>query len=235
MKNRGRDENAAAGKKSLKRIRQRGGNTETAGRKMKRNKDMEKRLSVWQSLHNFIKCTNGAERKGKEQSSCGWAGGAHPGISSSGDSCPPSHCSSVGQFLLVTQWQPQGFNIHVPLWPRTPESILEQTITHPLTDRNGQSWTETLIFPDGNFSVVDSKTLLYFSFFFLFNFIHELKWLWAVTNRFFTVFWTDGCSKNTSILAVSNSLDLPKQRCRLFVRRKEIKNCSHSPVFFLDY
>lgn len=136
----------------------------------------------------------------------------------------------LAKFLLVTQWQPQGLNVHVPL-------LAKNTWIPPWTNHHssthGQSWTETLIFPNGNFSVVGGKTLLYF--FFLFNFIHELKWLWAVTNQFFTVFWTDGCSKNTSILAVSNSLDLPKQRCRLFVRRKEVKNHSHSPNFFLDY
>lgn len=232
MKNRGRDENAAAGKKSLKRIRQRGGNTETAGRKMKRNKDMEKRLSVWQSLHNFIKCTNGAERKGKEQSSCGWAGGAHPGISSSGDSCPPSHCSSVGQFLLVTQWQPQGFNIHVPLWPRTPESILEQTITHPLTDRNGQSWTETLIFPDGNFSVVDSKTLLYFSFFFCLI----LFMSWSDFGQSQTDFSL--CSEQMVVPRIPASwqcqtaLTFPSSAADFLLERKKLRTAHIVPFFF---
>lgn len=155
-----------------------------------------------------------------------------------GVSCPPSqgpcaiHSSSaVGQIPSGHTGQSQGLNVHVPLLAKNtwiPPGTNHHSSTH------GQSRTETLIFPKWNFSVVGGKTLLYF-FFFLFNFIHELKWLWAVTNQFFTVFWTDGCSKNTSILAVSNSLDLPKQRCRLFVRKKEVKNHSHSPNFFLDY
>lgn len=68
-------------------------------------------------------------------------------------------------------------------------------------------------------------------FFLTFNFIHELKWLWAVTDQFFTVLWTDGCSKNISILAVSNRLDLPKQCCRHFIKSKEIKNRSRISEF----
>lgn len=71
------------------------------------------------------------------------------------------------------------------------------------------------------------KTLVcFFQILFLY-FIHELKWLWAVTNQFFTALWTDGCSKNTSILAVSHSLDLPKQHCRHFIQSQEEKNHCH--------
>lgn len=192
-----------------------------------------------------------SREKGKRANKAagGWAGGAAHRRFPASFPALGSVCSAQGvpvqllpaQLLANSSWShsdsPKGLISMSPFWPRTPESLHEQTITHPLMDRNGQSWTETPIFPNGNVSVVDDKTLLcFFFFFFLFNFIHELKWLWAVTNRFFTVFWTDGCSKNTSILAVSNSLDLPKQRCRLFVRRKEIKSCSHSPdFFFLDY
>lgn len=69
-------------------------------------------------------------------------------------------------------------------------------------------------------------------FFFLLSFIHELKWLWAVTSQFFTALWTDGRSKNTSILAVSNRLDLPKQHCRHFIKSKEIKTHLHITIFF---
>lgn len=136
----------------------------------------------------------------------------------------------LAKFLWSHSDSPKGLMSMSPFWPRTPESHHEQTITHPLMDSHGQKhW----------FFQKEISLLLVVkhccTFFFLFNFIHELKWLWAVTNQFFTVFWTDGCSKNTSILAVSNSLDLPKQRCRLFIRRKEVKNHSHSPNFFLDY
>lgn len=73
--------------------------------------------------------------------------------------------------------------------------------------------------------------LIYY-FFFLLSFIHELKWLWAVTNQFFTALWTDGCSKNTSSLAVSNRPDLPKQHCRHFIKSKEIKTHLHISIFF---
>lgn len=72
----------------------------------------------------------------------------------------------------------------------------------------------------------------YLFFFFLLSFIHELKWLWAVRNQFFTALWTDGCSKNTSILAVSNRPDLPKQHCRHFIKSKEIKTHLHISIFF---
>lgn len=207
-------------------------------------------LPKFTQFHQMYKWSRGKGERAN-QAARGWVGVQHTGDSSSSPAlqvgvpstaCPALPPRAPVQFSPAPHWPippghtvtVQGLHIHVPLWPGTPESHHEQSITHPLMGRNGQSWTETLILPNGNFSVVDGKTLLCI-FFPLFNFIHELKWLWAVTNRFFTVFWTDGCSKNTSILAVSNSLDLPKQHCRLFVRRKEIKNCSHSPNFFLDY
>lgn len=161
---------------------------------------MEKRLLVCQSLHNFMKCTKEAERKGKEQTKelLAGLGVQHTGdfqlIPSSGGRCAQHSVSCTAsvqfipaQLLANSFWsrsdRPKGFISMAPIWPRTPESHHEQTITHPLMDRNGQSWTETLIFPNGNFSVVDGKTRLYFLFcffgclflFFLFNFIHELK------------------------------------------------------------
>lgn len=146
---------------------------------------MEKRLSTCQGLHNFIKCTNEAERKGKEQTKHCWLGwGCSTQVISSlmpssggrcaqhGVSCPPRVSVQFipAQLLASSFWahsdSPKGSISTSPFWPRTPESHHEQTITHPLMGRNGQSWTETPIFANGNFSVVDGKTLLCLFFFF---------------------------------------------------------------------
>lgn len=181
MKSRVRDENAAAGKKIIKKNKaEMRKHWNCLEKTKKRNKDMgKKRLSACQGLHNFIKCINETERKGKEQRSSSWLGwGCSTQVISSlipsmswSPSLPPSatHSSSaLGQFLLVTQWQSQGFNIHVPPWAKN-------TWIPPHT--NHHSWAEMgthgqkkTIFPDGNFSVVDDKTLLCCFFFLLFFF-----------------------------------------------------------------
>lgn len=108
------------------------------------------------------------------------------------------------------------------------------SLIHSWAEMGSRGWKHGFFQMEISLLLMVKHCCAFFFFFFspLFDFIHDLKWLWAVTNRFFTVFWTDGCSKNTSSLAVSNSLDLPKQHLGLFVRRKEIKNCSHSPSFF---
>lgn len=132
---------------------------------------MEKRLSACQGLHNFIKCTNEAERKGKEQTKQGvqhtgdFQGCSARRVLPSQGPCGIHSSSAVGQLLSDS---PKGSISMSSFCPRTPESHHEQTITHPLMGRNGQPWMETRIFPNGNFSVVDGETLLCLFFLFFF-------------------------------------------------------------------
>lgn len=124
---------------------------EVPGGKKERNKDMERRLSVCQSLHNFTKCTNVAERKGKEQTSQLQAG---LGVEHTGDFqpysqlwgsvcsaqrvLPPSQSPPVHSSSAVDKI-PSGHTVAYYLCPPFGQEHLKPTMNKPSLI---QSWTE---------------------------------------------------------------------------------------------